>query len=77
MKKLLMMKAEKEETTCLLEIEEKDCVRTSVKVPVKGITDKLPFQEPVIKGGKGKKKLPDGLKKGHCPYGSKGPEWIL
>ena len=49
------MKAEKEETTCLLDVAGKGSVRTSVKVPVKGITDKSPVHKPVIKGGKEKR----------------------
>ena len=49
------MKAEKEETTCLLEIAGKGSVKTSVQVPGKGITDRSPVHKPVIKGGKEKK----------------------
>ena len=49
------MRAEKEETTFLLDIADKGSVRTSVKVPVKGITDKSPVHEPVTKGCKGKR----------------------
>ena len=46
------MKAEPEETTCLLDVAGKCSVKTSVKVPVKGITDKSAVQEQVIKDGK-------------------------
>ena len=49
------MMAEKEETTCLLEIAGKGSVKTSVKVPKKGITDRSPVHKPVIKGGKGER----------------------
>ena len=49
------MKAEKEKTTCLLDIAGKGSVKTSVKVSVKGITDRCPVHKPVIKGGKGGK----------------------
>ena len=57
------MKAEKEETTCLLNITGMDIVKTSVKVPVKGITYRSPVQKPVIRGGKGKRScLLDGGK---------------
>ena len=48
------MKAEKEDTTCLLNIAGKGSVKTSVKIPVKGITDTSPVHKPVIKSGKGK-----------------------
>ena len=48
------MKAEKEDTTCLLNIAGKGSVKTSVQVPEKGITDRSPVHKPVIKGGKGK-----------------------
>ena len=48
------MKAEKEDTTCLLNIAGKGSVKTSVQVPVKGITDTSPVHKPVIKSGKGK-----------------------
>ena len=41
------MKAEKEETTCLLDIAGKGSVKTSVQVPVKGITDRSPVHKPV------------------------------
>ena len=46
------MKAEPEETTCLLDVAGKCSVKTSVKVPVKGIKDKSAVQEQVIKDGK-------------------------
>ena len=49
-----MIKAEKEETTCLLDIAGKGRVKTSVQVPVKGITDRPPVHKPVIKVGKEK-----------------------
>ena len=49
------MMAEKEETTCLLEIAGKGSVKTSVQVPEKGITDRSPVHKPVINGGKGKR----------------------
>ena len=48
------MKAEKEETTCLLDVAGKGSVKTSVQVPVKGITDRSPVHKPVIKSSKGK-----------------------
>ena len=51
-KKEPVMKAEKEETTCLLDVAGKGSVKASVQVPVKGIKDKSPVQEPVIKDGK-------------------------
>ena len=47
-------KAEKEETTCLMDITGKGSVKTFVQVPVKGITDKSRVHKPVIKEGKGK-----------------------
>ena len=50
-----MIKGEKEETTCLLDIPGKGSFKTCVKVPVKGITDRSPVNKPVIKGGKGKR----------------------
>ena len=57
------MKAEKEETTCLLDIAGKGSVKTSIQVPVKGITDRCPVHKPVIKVGKGKRScLLDGGK---------------
>ena len=57
-----VMKAEKKETTCLLDVAGKGSVKTSVQVPVKDIT----VHKPVIKGGKGKKKLPVGCRKEKC-----------
>ena len=48
------MKAEKEDTTCLLNIAGKGSVMTFFQVPVKGITDTSPVHKPVIKSGKGK-----------------------
>ena len=48
------MKAEKEETTCLLDIAGKGIVKTPVQVPVKGITYTFSVHKPVIRGGKGK-----------------------
>ena len=38
-----------------MEVAGKGSVKTSVQVPVKGIKDKSPVQEPVIKDGKGGK----------------------
>ena len=49
------MMAEKEETTCLIDVTQRGSVKTSVQVPVKGITDKSPVQEPVITDGKGER----------------------
>ena len=49
------MRAEKENTTCLLDISGKGSVTTSVQVPVKGITNRSPVHKLVIKGGKGKR----------------------
>ena len=46
------MKAEVEETTCLLDVAGKCSVETSVKVPVKGIKVKSSVQEQVTKDGK-------------------------
>ena len=43
-----VIKAEKKETTCLLD------VAGTGSVPVKGITDRSPVHKPVIKGGNGK-----------------------
>ena len=43
------MKAEKEETTCLLEQARKGSVKTSIQVPGKGIPDRCPVV-PVPKG---------------------------
>ena len=48
-----VMKAEKEETTCLLDIAGKGSVKTSIQFPVKGKTDMCPVHKPVIKGDKG------------------------
>ena len=48
------MKAEKEDTTCLLNIAGKGSVKTSVQVSVKGTRDTSPVHKPVIKSGKGK-----------------------
>ena len=57
------MKAEKEETTCLIDVTQRGSVKTSVQVPVKGIKDKSPVQEPVITDGKGERScLLDGGK---------------
>ena len=53
------MKAEKEETTCLLDVAGNGSVKTSVQVLVKGIKDTSPGQKPVIKDDKGEK-LPAG-----------------
>ena len=44
-----MLRAEKEETTCLLDVAGKDIVETSVQVPVKEKKYKSPVLEPVIK----------------------------
>ena len=49
------MKVEKKETTCLLDIAGKGSVKTSVQVPVKGITDRSSVHKLVITGGKGKR----------------------
>ena len=46
--------AEKDETTCLIDVTQRGSVKTSVQVPVKGITDTSPVHKPVIKSGKGK-----------------------
>ena len=48
------MTAEKEESTCLLDMAGKCNVKNSVQVPVKGITDRSPVHKPVIKSSKGK-----------------------
>ena len=57
------MKAEKKETTYLLDVAGKGSVKTSVQVPVKYITDRSPVHKPVIKRGKGKRsRLLDGGK---------------
>ena len=53
-----VMKAEKAETTCLLDVAGKGSVKTSVQLPVKGIKDK----SPVIKDDKGEK-LPAGWRR--------------
>ena len=44
-----VIKVEKEETNCLLNVAEKGSVNTFFKVQVKGITVKLPVQEQAIK----------------------------
>ena len=44
-----VVKVKQEETNCLLDVAGKGSVNTSVKVPVKGITVKLPVQEQAIK----------------------------
>ena len=49
------MMAEKEETTCLLDIAGKGSFKTSVQVPVKWMKDKSAVQEPVIKDGRGER----------------------
>ena len=46
-----MMKAEKEETTCLLDVAGKGNVKTSVRDLVEGITDRALVHKLVIKGG--------------------------
>ena len=46
------MKAEMEETTCLLDEAGKCSVKTSVKVTVKEIKDNSPVHEQVMKDGK-------------------------
>ena len=50
-----VMKAEKKDTTCLLNVAGKGSVKDFVQIPVKNITDMSPVHKPVIKGGKGKK----------------------
>ena len=51
-----IMKAEMEETTWLLDIAGKGSVKASLQVPVKGIKDESPAQEPVNKKyGKGER----------------------
>ena len=50
-----VMKAGKEETTCLLGVAGKCSVKASVHVPVNGKKDGSPALEPVIKDGKGKR----------------------
>ena len=58
-----MIKAEREETTCLLDVAGKGSVKTSAQVPVKGIKSMSPVQEPVRKDVKGKRScLLDGGK---------------
>ena len=52
-----MKGGKEEETTCLLDIAGKGIV----------IAYRSPVHKPVIKGGKEKKKLPAGWRKGHCP----------
>ena len=42
--KELVMKAEKEETTCLIDIKQRGSVKTSVQVPAKGIKESLQFK---------------------------------
>ena len=49
------MKAEKKDTTYLLDVAGKGSVKTSVQVTVKDMLDKSPVHKPVIKGSKGKK----------------------
>ena len=57
------MKAEKDETTCLIDVTQRGSVKTSVQVPMKGTEDKSPVQEPVMKVGKGERScLLDGGK---------------
>ena len=57
------MMAEKEETTCLINVTQRGSVKTSVPVPMKVIKDKSPVQEPVITDGKGERScLLDGGK---------------
>ena len=58
-----VMKAEKEGTTCLLDITGKGSVKTIVQIPVKGITYRSPVHKLVIEGCKGKRScLLDGGK---------------
>ena len=58
-----VMKADKEEKTCVLDVAGKGSFKTSVQVPVKGIKSMSPVQEPVIKDVKGKRScLLDGGK---------------
>ena len=45
------MKAGKEKTKSLLDIEGKDCVKASVQVQVKWIKDECPARKPLIKVG--------------------------
>ena len=49
------MKAEKEETSWLLDIVRKSSVQASVQVPMKGIKDQSSAHKPVIKYGKGER----------------------
>ena len=46
------MKAKQEETTWLLDLAGKGSVKAFVQVPMKGIKDKSPDHEPVIRYGK-------------------------
>ena len=50
-----VMKAGKEETTCLLGVARKCSVKAFVHVPVKGKKDESPAPKPVIKDGKGER----------------------
>ena len=62
-KKKTVMKAGKEETTCLLGLAGKCNVKASGQVLVKGKKGESPAPEPAIKDGKGKKScLLDGEK---------------
>ena len=49
------MKAEKEETTWLLDVAGKGSVKASIKVPVTLIKHEFQAQEPVIKYGRGER----------------------
>ena len=56
-----VMKAGKEETTCLLGVGGKGSVKASVQVPVKGMKYESPAHELVIKNGKAERScLPGG-----------------
>ena len=50
-----VMKAEKKEKTCLLDVAGKGSVKTCVQNTVKNITNRSPVHKLVIKGGKGKR----------------------
>ena len=51
-----VMKAGKEETTCLLGVARKCSIKAFVHVLVKGMKDESPAPEPLIKDGRGRKK---------------------
>ena len=52
---IINMKPKKEEKTWLLEVAGKGSVKASVQIPVEGIADKSPAQEPLIKDDKGER----------------------